>query len=624
MEELKITHTSTRDMHCIPIGVIYLTNPEYATTTNFNFNQYYVRIVDTILEQLSISSFYIVPIGLKLSPTPSATQTAYINAQLNKYPEITRFFCSFPDNFLIVLFEAYFKYNHEKIVFSTGSSGLLVNFQDNVFRFAQNDYPLVNFISNLYFKEPLAFDIIYIPGQFFTGSGAGTTEFIGFEEILTDNKVINEYLATTNRFMVENPFVLTNQPVGMSRTQFVGQMRSALSNPDYYAPGNNFFQTNIQQYTINFNARNNPSFVSKYGLPAMDVIAWKINNLWIDPQSQVPNVQRMSFIEILCVYLVFFDYTQNKDMVFIITNFNFPAFISSVYYYLPLFAQQYNRPDAFNQFKSKARFVLTGLNNRSEYTYDLFTDPQTDTLWYNYGKTWYETIMFFETLICVQRIEQSMFVLLEKMSRDLNMRSGGKYVDISSTPQPAIIAAYNAVEFLYHFVQNGIDVGPFILSYFNNAKLLQYGDNLVFNSNMDNVYGVNLLSYFFYEGTGSIVNRNIAIAPEGATATKDDNLDVFTPDSISACPGGVSEVTSGNYISGQTEYDAAKSTYKSINGVSSNGRVGCLSGKDQEIGKLGIVKLDLSGVGNICIQVNLLNYRSTLARRMQCSTSSTN
>jgi hypothetical protein len=517
-----------------------------------------------------------------------------------------------------VLFEAYFKYNHEKIVFSTGSSGLLVNFQDNVFRFAQNDYSLINFISNLYFKEPLAFDLIYIPGQFFTGRGAGTTDFIGFEEILTDNIVINEYLATTNRFMVENPFVLTNQPVGMTRNQFVGQMRSTLSNPDYYAPGNNFFQTNIQQYTINFNALNTPSFVSKYGLPAMDVIAWKINNLWIDPQSQVPNVQRMSYIEILCVYLLFFDYSQNKDMVFIITNYNFPVFISAVYYYLPLFALQYDRPDAFDLFKTKARFVLTGLSNRSEYTYDLFTDPQTDTLWYNYGKTWYETIMFFDTRICVQRIDQSMFVLLDKMSRDLNMRSGGRYVDISSTPQPAIISAYNAVEFLFHFVQNEIDVGPFILSYFNNAQLLQYGDNLVFNSNMDNVYGVNLLSYFFYEGTGSIVNRNIST--KSSIATKDTNVNAITinPD----CPSGIITVNSRNFQPDSQGFVAALSTYDRINGIPQvSGVIGCLAGRIGRIG--GVVGLDLNDWERTCITMNQTFYTAGFQRQYRCPTTPT-
>jgi len=599
MEALPITHVSTRDINSVPIGVIYLTNPEYSNITNFNFNQYYVRIIDIVLEQLSISSFYIVPIGLKLSPTPSPTQTAYINTQLNKYPTITRFFCSFPDNFLIVLFEAYFKYNHEKIVLSTGSTGLLVNFQDNVFRFAQNEYPLVNFISNLYLKEPLAFDLIYIPGQFFTGRGAGTTDFIGFEEILTDNKVINEYLATTNRYMIENPVVLTNQPTGMTRNQFVAQMQSALSNPDYYAPGNNYFQTNIQQYTINFNALNTPLFVSKYGLPAMDVIAWKINNLWIDPQSQVPNLQRMSYIEILCMYLVFFDYTQNKDMIFIITNYNFPVFISAVYYYLPLFAQQYNRPNAVDQFINKARFVLTGLSNRSEYTYELFTDPQTNTLWYNYGKTWYETISSVETRICVQRIDQSMFVLLEKMSRDLNMRSGGKYVDISSTPQPAIVAAYNAVDFLFHFVQNEIDVGPFILSYFNNATLLQYGDNLVFNSNMDNVYGVNLLSYFFYEGTGSIVNRNILnkATMNGVNISLD-------------CSTNPIFLTGATYKQDTQEYDAAMSTYAKINnsdptslGFQSGKRVGCVAGELRKP-----VEFNLYGWGPTCINIDQTFY----------------
>ena len=502
-----LNHASIKSVDSIPIGVIYITNPEFSNSTNFNFNQYYVRIIDIILDQLSITNFYIVPIGLKLSTIPSPAQTAYINAQLSMYPAITHFFCSFPDNYLFVLFEAYFKYNHEKIILSTGSTQLLVNFQDNVFRFAQNDYPLVNFISNVYFKESLAFDLIYVPGEFFTGRGAGTTDFQGFDEIITDNQIINEYLATTNRYMIENPFVLTTQPVGLTRSQFVARMQTVLSNPDYYAPGNNFYQTNIQQYTINYNAINNPVFVSKYGLDAMDIIAWKINNLWIDAQTQIPNLQRMSYIEILCIYLVFFDYTQNKDMVFIVSNYNFPVFISAIYYYLPLFANLYNKPNVFNEFKNKVRFVLTGVNNRSEYTYDLLTDPQTNTLWYNAGKTWYEAISFYDTRICVQRIDQSMFVLIDKLSRNLNLRSRGKYIDISTTPQPAIIAAYNAVEFLFHFVQNGIDLGPFILSYFNNATLLQYGDNLVFNSKMDNVYGAIVLAYFFNEGAGSIINR---------------------------------------------------------------------------------------------------------------------
>jgi hypothetical protein len=611
MELLK--HTSVKNIDSVPIGVVYITNPEFSNITNFNFNQYYVRIIDIILEQLSISNFYIVPIGLNLSTTPSPAQTAYINAQFNKYPAIKHFFCSFPDNYLLVIFEAYFKYNHEKIVLSTGSVQTQVNFQDNVFRFAQNDYPLINFISNLYFKESLAFDLIYIPGEFFTGRGAGTTDFQGFNEIITDTTIINEYLITSNRFMIENPFVLTQQPPGLSRSQFVAQMKSVLSNPNYYAPGNNYFQTNIQQYTINYDVITNPEFVAKYGLDAMDVLAWKINNLWIDAQTQIPNIQRMSYIEILCIYLVFFDYTQNKDMVFIITNYNFPVFISAVNYYLPIFANLYDKPDVFNQFTNKVRFVLTGVNNRNEYTYELFTDPQTNTLWYNSGKTWYETISAFETRICVQRIDQSMFVLIEKMSRDLNLRSRGKYIDISTTPQPAIIAAYNAVEFLFHFVQNEIDLGPFILSYFNNATLLQYGDNLVFNSNMDNVYGVNLLTFFFNEGSGSIINRNIV---------KDINTAVTT-----GC-GNWTKVNSKTYT-GKIK-DAVDSTAASINGYTLQYlgynpgiKCGCipLIGQNPPDGFFGqSVNVKLQQYGDVCFMIDANSANTFRTNILKCPT----
>ena len=139
MENLK--NITKKNINSIPIGVIYLTNTAFSTTVNYNYNQFYVRIIDTILEQLSISNFYIVPIGLTLSTTETSQQTTYINTQLAKYSYITYFFCSLPTSYIGILFEAYFKYNHQQILLSTGSSQLNINYQDNVFRFLQSDTP---------------------------------------------------------------------------------------------------------------------------------------------------------------------------------------------------------------------------------------------------------------------------------------------------------------------------------------------------------------------------------------------------------------------------------------------------------------------------------------------------
>jgi hypothetical protein len=169
----------------------------------------------------------------------------------------------------------------------------------------------------------------------------------------------------------------------------------------------------------------------------------------------------------------------------------------------------------------------------------------------------YELLFAYDTKICVQRIDQSMFVLIEKLSSNLNLRSRGKYIDISTTPQPAIIAAYNAVEFLFHFIQNGVDLGPFILSYFNNATLLQYGDNLVFNSKMDNVYGAIVLAYFFNEGEGSIINRNII-------SQKASDVNAIADNTNSQCTSTLLFTAASG--TGSIEYDVANSTYKTING----------------------------------------------------------
>jgi len=506
MENLK--NITKRDINSIPIGVIYITNPEFSTIVNYNFNQYYVRIVDTVLEQLSISNFYIVPIGLKLSATETTQQTTYVSDKLTQYSYITYFFSSLETDYISILFDAYFKYNHQQILLSTGSSQLNVNYQDNVFRFLQNDTPLINFVANFYLKEPLSFDLIYIPGEFINGLGAGRTDFYGFTDIVSDTAIINKYLTTIGKSMVPNPTILTQQSPSMTRDEFVTQMSTTLSNPDYYLPGNNYFQTNITQYLINPESFFNPEFRAKYDPDTLSVINWIVYNVWFDSGTQVPDFNRMSYIEILCIYLLFFDYTKSKDMVFIITNYNFPSFLSAVYYYLGRYAELYNKPDVVSQFKSKARFILTNVNNLQQYTFPLFTDTQTDTLWYNSGKTWNDLLNYYSVSICIPRTDQSMYVLVEKLSRDLNMRSQGKYFDISLTPPILITPIYNAIEFLFHFVQNGIDLGPFILSYFFNSKLLQYGDNLVFNSNMDNIYGVIVLTSFFNTGT-AVINRGI-------------------------------------------------------------------------------------------------------------------
>jgi hypothetical protein len=510
MENLK--NITKRDINSIPIGVIYISNPEFSTIVNFNYNQFYVRIIDTVLEQLSISNFYIVPIGLKLSTTETSQQTTYINTQLAKYHYISYFFCSLPTNYISILFEAYFKYNHQQILLSTGSSQFNINYQDNVFRFLQNDTPLINFIANFYLKEPLSFDLIYIPGEFINGLGTGRTNFFGFTDIVSNTAIINNYLTTIGKSMVNNPTILTQQPPSMTRAEFVNQMAATLSDPDYYLPGNNYFQTNIMQYLINPESSFNEEFRAKYDQSTLSVINWIVYDIWFNSGTQVPDFNRMSYIEILCIYILFFDYTQTKDMVFMITNYNFPSFLSALYYYLGLYAEFYNKPDVVSQFKTKARFILTNTNNLQQYTYPLFTDTQTDTLWYSSGKTWNDLLNYYSVSICIPRTDQSMYVLVEKLSRDLNMRSQGKYFDISLTPPILLTPVYNAVEFLFHFVQNGIDLGPFILTYFFNSKLLQYGDNVVFDSNMDNIYGVVVLTSFFNTGK-AVINRTIRTEP---------------------------------------------------------------------------------------------------------------
>jgi hypothetical protein len=115
----------------------------------------------------------------------------------------------------------------------------------------------------------------------------------------------------------------------------------------------------------------------------------------------------------------------------------------------------------------------------------------------------------FKPRIFFPRYDQSMNVFINKLSLELDMYStNNKYIDLAESSQILLIPIYNAIQFLFHFYKNGVSINSFIFDYFSKSKLLRFGNNLIFDTNMDNVYDIVVgTSYFNSEDT--IINRNI-------------------------------------------------------------------------------------------------------------------
>jgi hypothetical protein len=152
-------------------------------------------------------------------------------------------------------------------------------------------------------------------------------------------------------------------------------------------------------------------------------------------------------------------------------------------------------------------FVLSNIHNKDDYTWDLFNNNKTNTLWYNNGYNWYDLLNLFNVKIHFPRTDQSMFYLYSLLNEHFfNLINYDLKLD--RTAQPGIEAVFNALNLIYHFSKNNINIRSFITSFFQNSKLLQFQNNLVLNSNMDSVYGVYVATTFFFEGEIAIGSRN--------------------------------------------------------------------------------------------------------------------
>jgi hypothetical protein len=83
-----------------------------------------------------------------------------------------------------------------------------------------------------------------------------------------------------------------------------------------------------------------------------------------------------------------------------------------------------------------------------------------------------------------------------------------KYIDLSKSSQILLIPIYNAIQFLFHFFKNGININSFIFDYFSKSKLLRFGNNLIFDTNMDNIYDI-VVGTTYFNNNNIVLTKNI-------------------------------------------------------------------------------------------------------------------
>lgn len=557
MEELK--HVQAKSLDSQPLGVLYFSNQEYSNVPNFNLNQYYPRVVDEALDQVSINTFYIVPIPIEIDINNplSESSLAYLKATLEQYDYITYFVCPFPTTYIDAIFEAYFRYNHSKILSTTNSSQIGANYADNVIRFLPNDYPTVNFWTNIYLKNSNAFDIVFLNGEFIN-----TNDTLGYDAVKSDLVIISEFLSSIGKTMEPNPYdpsaaitglpSITTDPAigpqfdnpdGVTGDDVFTSIYNTLDstqNPDYYTK-NYYSSIKIQMAQNPIDPETYPDylkvmleqFLKDYPYP--ETINWQaivtyVENINITNGELTYDVNpdKLGYLPYLLYYLSFFDYTKQKDIFLVLTQYQFPAILAAINYYIPLLADAFGIPNLVENVQTKVRFLLSNVNNIDEFNYQLFTDPRTDQIWqYDTGMTWYDILQAYTVRTIIPRGEQSSFALFDKMSQTLNLTINGQYYDFGKTNQPLIYALYNSLSFMYHFVKNDVKVSDFILNYFLTTKLLNFGNNLIFDQYMDNIYDVSVDTTFFYGGS-TIVNRSLTNRKVKSVSSKNLVYDVFS------------------------------------------------------------------------------------------------
>jgi hypothetical protein len=501
----------------VKLGVIYIPSidPANPNTSNYNTNDFFLKIVDTITFQLSINEIELIKVPLQLPNSLSATNEdtkKIIYNTLSSYKDVTYFISSLNSQQLEILHEVYFRYNKRITLLSTGSSQVSIKFNDNIIRFLSADYGLVNFISNYYlYNTNNYYDCIFISGFFPELSGQpvfGTIRLI--EETVN---FINDYLNLTNRKLILNPLI-TNNENSMNIDKIINQntnILDSIKNPNYYKT--NYYSNYIIQYIQNSPSSNATEEYKKIfnqwvkDYPSVEVTNWKVFESYLLPNMFVDST-KWSIIYHFMLYITLFDYTQNKQILLFMSNFQFSAFFSIIVHLCTDFEKIFNKKNIKINFISNVKVIFTNTQNRDEFTSSYFNDTRTDTLWYNNGNTFNSLLDLFEPRIFIPRFDQSINVLINKLSIELDMYSkDNKYIDLSKSSQILIIPIYNAIQFLFHFFKNGITINSFIFDYFSKSKLLRFGNNIIFDANMDNVYDIYVGTTYF--NNNMVLTKNI-------------------------------------------------------------------------------------------------------------------
>ena len=500
----------------LKIGVIYIpsSDPSNPDTVNYGTNEYFLKIVDTIVLQLSINDIELVRVPLNLPNSYNLVDEITkkkIYSELSSYKDLTYFISSLSSPQLEILQEIYFRYNKKVTLLSTGSSQTSLKFNDNILRFLASDYTLVNFIANYYLHNTnYYYDCVFIGGFF--PELQGQPVFGG--PLLIEQTIIymNEYLNLSNRKLVINP-IITNNDNNLNIDTIIAQNINLLNlkkNPNYYKT--NYYSNYIIQYIQNSpNSNSSQEYINIFNqwvndYPSIEVTNWKVFESYILPNMNT-DPTKWAIIYHFMLYISFFDYTQKKKILLFMSNFQFPAFLSIINYLSSDFEKIFNIKNILQNFRKNVQIIFTNTQNRDQFTEKLLNDSRTDILWYNNGNTFMNLLNLFQPRIFFPRYDQSMNIFINKLSLELAMYSQkNRYIDLAESSQVLLMPIYNAIQFVFHFYKNGVTINSFIFDYFSKSKLLRFGNNLIFDTNMDNVYDI-VVGTSYFNSSNTVINR---------------------------------------------------------------------------------------------------------------------
>ena len=494
----------------ISLGVIYLDGYFQDDDMVFSSKYFLFNKIFTDIVQISMNMLFMLDIDLIFIPIlfddNGFIDKISLEETFNLHPNVDQFIFSGTTIFVNILIENYFRYYPEKILYCVNSSQSGSDFNDNIIRLLPNDYGLNNFIANLYLRKN-NFDLFYFTSSEYTKNDGIIQE--GQLQINTTKKVIDDFLVEQNRQITTNPILFSLQ----NPEDFYNNMNINMAATDYYSL--NYYTILDIPYVPNEKAINDLEFSSKYadgGTKVLNRISDKgivsYNNGIITYSDKI-----IPQIEKFIAYLINFKFESSKKIVVYITYSEFPILLSKL---SSRFTKKF-----MDTMSESLVFILSNIHNIEIYSWDLFNDPKTDTLWYNQGYTWYELLSNFEVKIHIPRVDQSMFHLYSLINDYLK---NGVFLNtdvdlkLGNTSQPALEAVFNALQLIYHFNKNNINIRSYISSYFQNARLLQFNNNIVFNNNMDSIYGLYVATTYFFENEESIGTRNVSSNVKNANA----------------------------------------------------------------------------------------------------------